>query len=178
MGLGSVALLNAVNGSNWSGQDLALADGGTGASDAGGARTNLGLGSAALLATSAVAQTGNNLSDLASASTARTNLGLGSLATLGAINDGNWSGTDLAIANGGTGASSAAAAKANLSLDNVENKSSATIRGELTKANVDTALGKTAARVNSGAATNSGRISWGTAAPGTLDEGEIYLRHA
>jgi hypothetical protein len=45
------------------------------------ARTNLGLGSAALLASSAVAQTANNLSDLASASTARTNLGLGSAAT-------------------------------------------------------------------------------------------------
>lgn len=45
------------------------------------ARTNLGLGSAALLASSAVAQTANNLSDLASASTARTNLGLGTAAT-------------------------------------------------------------------------------------------------
>ena len=46
------------------------------------ARTNLGLGSAALLASSAVAQTANNLSDLASPSTARTNLGLGTAATL------------------------------------------------------------------------------------------------
>ena len=40
------------------------------------ARTNLGLGPAAVLASSAVAQTANNLSDLASESTARTNLGL------------------------------------------------------------------------------------------------------
>jgi hypothetical protein len=46
------------------------------------ARTNLGLGSAAALASSAVAQTANNLSDLASESTARTNLGLGTAATL------------------------------------------------------------------------------------------------
>jgi hypothetical protein len=46
------------------------------------ARTNLGLGSSALLASSAVAQTANNLSDLANAGTARTNLGLGTAATL------------------------------------------------------------------------------------------------
>jgi hypothetical protein len=31
---------------------------------------------------------------------------------------------------------------------------------------------------NSGNATNSGKVSWGTGAPGTLDEGEVYLRHA
>jgi hypothetical protein len=46
------------------------------------ARTNLGLGSAATLATSAVLQSSNNLSDLASAATARTNLGIGAAGTL------------------------------------------------------------------------------------------------
>ena len=96
---------------------LPIGQGGTGASTAQDARTNL-----------AVTKTGedttyafraNNLSDLNSASTSRTNLGLGTIATQDASNvsitGGSVAGiTDLAVADGGTGASTAANARVNL----------------------------------------------------------------
>lgn len=60
---------------------LGLSQGGTGATDAAGARTALGLGTAATAAATSFLQTANNLSDV-TAATARTNLGLGTVATL------------------------------------------------------------------------------------------------
>lgn len=65
---------------------LALANGGTGSTTASGARTNLGLGTMATQAASAVAITGGDISGI----------------------------TDLAVADGGTGASTAADARTNL----------------------------------------------------------------
>lgn len=110
---------------------LAVANGGTAAATAADARTNLGLAigtdvqafDADLSAIAALANTdgnfivGNGSAWVAeSGATVRTSLGLGSLATASTVNNDNWSGTDLAVANGGTGGSDASTARTNLGL--------------------------------------------------------------
>ena len=91
--LGSMAAQNAgtvnITGGSIAGiTDLALADGGTGASTAAGARTNLELGSIATQEASSVTITGGSITNI----------------------------TDLALADGGTGASTASGARTNLGL--------------------------------------------------------------
>lgn len=138
-GLGTIATQASnsvsITGGTISGiTDLAIADGGTGASNAAAARTNLGLAIgtnvqaydaqltdiAALAVTDGNFIVGNGTTFVAeSGATARTSLGLGSIATQAAnsvsITGGSITGiTDLAVADGGTGASTAAGAKTNL----------------------------------------------------------------
>lgn len=110
---------------------VSLANGGTGANTAGGARTNLGLGSAALAATNAFQAASTNLTALATNNAAsltnfptllmRTNGSAAGLTGFPTLNQnttgtaGNVTGV-VGLSNGGTGATSAAAARTNLGL--------------------------------------------------------------
>ena len=144
--LGTISLQNAnavtITGGTISGiTDLAVVDGGTGASTVSDARVNLGLGTIATQNTSSINITGGTITGITAlaladggtgASTAvgaRTNLGLASGATttvgtmavqnsnLVTITGGTITGiTALALADGGTGASTAAQARTNLSV--------------------------------------------------------------
>jgi hypothetical protein len=139
--------------SNLYGGLVSIEKGGTGATTASAARTNLGLvigtnvqaplvagtdyltptGSAASLtnfptfnqSTTGNATTATTAGNI-TATTNTTLTALSNLATVGTITSGVWSGTAVAVGKGGTGATTVSAARTNLGLGNVDNTSDAT----------------------------------------------------
>ncbi len=141
--LSNLATVGTITSGVWSGTAVAVEKGGTGATTASAARTNLGLvigtnvqaplvagtdyltptGSAASLTNfptfnqnttgnAATATTAGNIT----ATTNTTLTSLSNLATVGTITSGVWSGTAVAVEKGGTGATTASAARSNLGL--------------------------------------------------------------
>ena len=109
LGLGTIAVQDdnnvAITGGVITGiTDLAVTDGGTGASTAAGARTNLGLGTMAVQNSSGVNITGGSIEGINSFATSNAAITGGAITGI----------TDLAVADGGTGASTAADARINL----------------------------------------------------------------
>ena len=91
----------------WNGTAIAVANGGTGSTDAGAARTALGL---------AIGTNVQAYNSTLAAVAGGTYTGDDSITTLGTITAGTWTGTSIAIANGGTGSANAGDARTALGL--------------------------------------------------------------
>jgi hypothetical protein len=101
----SLTAVGTIATGTWEATDIGVSHGGTGASTASGARTNLGLAIG-----SDVQAYDSVLDDVA----AETYTGSTSTTTLGTISTGTWNGTTIGIAYGGTGSTTANGALNNL----------------------------------------------------------------
>lgn len=155
-GTGNVVLSAAptFSGAVTMGTPLALTSGGTGAITAAAARTNLGLGSIATQASSAVSITGGSISGI----------------------------TDLAVADGGTGSSTASGAATNLGLGtgNSPTFAGATLGSAVLTGPSANRLevGGRVAFIHDDTAQTSAEIFFSTSAPTTQgSNGDIYFEY-
>jgi hypothetical protein len=103
----SLTSVGTIGTGTWQGTAVAVLYGGTGATTASGARTNLGL---------AIGTDVQAYSSTLAAVVGGTYTGATSITTLGTIATGTWQGTAVAIGYGGTGATNASGARTNLGL--------------------------------------------------------------
>lgn len=103
----SLTALGIIATGTWQATAVGISYGGTGATDAGAARTNLGL---------AIGTDVQAYSSVLANVAGGTYTGASSITTLGTIGTGTWQGTAVAVAYGGTGATDAPSARTNLGL--------------------------------------------------------------
>ena len=113
--ISSNANLEIITNSTWNANTIAIAYGGTGATDATTARTNLGV----IIGTDVQAY-----SALLGSVAGSTYAGSTSTATVGTITAGTWNGANIVVAYGGTGATDATAARTNLGLGTISTQNS------------------------------------------------------
>jgi hypothetical protein len=103
----SLTSVGTITTGTWNGTAIAIANGGTGSTDAGAARTALGL---------AIGTNVQAYNSTLAAVAGGTYTGDDSITTLGTITTGTWTGTAIAIANGGTGSTTDSGARTALGL--------------------------------------------------------------
>jgi hypothetical protein len=101
----SLTSVGTISSGTWNGTAIAVANGGTGSTSTSDARTALGL---------AIGTDVQAYNSTLAAVAGGTYTGDDSIATVGTITSGTWTGTTIAIANGGTGATTASDAAAAL----------------------------------------------------------------